>query len=483
MYDVPSQQLHPDLSEQAGRIWVLALTSLASFMAALDALVVTTALSTIRVSLHAPIEALEWTVNAYNLSFAVLLMTGAALGDRFGRRRMLVAGLALFVAGSAACAMAGSVAWLIAARAVQGAGAALMLPLAMALLGAAYPGQARARALGIFSGVTGLALIIGPAAGGAIAEGLAWQWIFWINIPIGLVVMLLMRSRLRESHGPGAALDLPGLVLVTCAALGAVWGLVRGHVAGWASGEVLVALAAGLLLAIGFVAWERRAREPMLPMRLFRSRAFSSGIAASFLFCAPMYGTLFFLPQFLQAQGLGPLAAGLRLLPWTTTLFVVAPLGGGLVNRFGERPLVAIGVLLQAVGTGWMALLATPDLAYARLVAPMIVAGAGVSMAIPAVQNVVLSAVAPAEIGKASGAFNMFRYLGGVFGIALLVEVFARAGGLASPQAFSAGFAQAMGVGSALSLLGAAVALRLPARRRPAFATVDETTTERGIPS
>ena len=453
-----------NLREATRRRWVLALASLASFMIALDALVVTTALSAIRLDLGAPIEALEWIVNAYNLSFAVLLMTGAALGDRFGRRRMLAVGLAIFVLASAACAMAGSVAWLIAARAVQGAGAALAMPLAMALLSAAFPKEMRARALGIFGSVTGLALIVGPAAGGAVAQGLAWPWIFWINIPVGLVAIPLVLRRVPESRGPAAALDFSGVLLAAGAVLGAVWGLTRGHTAGWASLEVAGSLAAGMLLAIGFVARERRARDPMLPLGLFRSRAFSAGIAASFLFYAPMYGTVFFLPQFLQAQGAGPLGAGLRLLPWTATLFVVAPFAGGLVNRWGERPLVVCGVLLQALGSAWIALIAAPDLPYAHLVLPLIAAGAGVSMAMPAAQNAVLSAVAPAGIGKASGTFNMFRYLGGMFGIALLVEVFAQSGSLASPQAFSHGFAWAMGAGSALSVLAALAAWRLPAK-------------------
>lgn len=453
----------PTFHEAPSPRWVLALASLTSFMIALDALVVTTALSAIGRDFGAPIEALEWTLNAYNLSFAVLLMTGAALGDRFGRRRMLVAGLATFVFASAGCAMAGSVAWLIAARTLQGVGAALAMPLAMALLSAGFPKETRARALGIFSGVTGLALIIGPAAGGAVAEGLDWRWIFWINVPIGLGVAALMLRCIPESRAPAAALDLAGVLLATGAILGAIWGLTHGHETGWVSFEVAGALAAGLLLAIGFLAWERHALAPMLPLSLFRSRAFSSGIAASFLFYAPMYGTVFFLPQFLQSQGAGPLGAGLRLLPWTATLFVVAPLAGSLVNRFGERPLVVCGVLLQALGSAWIGLIAAPGLPYAQLVLPLIVGGAGVSMAMPAAQNAVLGAVAAADIGKASGTFNMFRYLGGMFGIALLVEVFSRAGSLASPSAFSRGFAQAMGVASALSLLAALAAWQLPA--------------------
>ena len=444
--------------------WVLILASLSSFMVALDAMVVTTALGTMRDSLHASMQALQWTVNAYNLSFAVFLMTGAALGDRFGRRRMLLAGLALFTASSAACALASDVAWLIAARALQGMGAALVMPLAMALLTAAFAKEARGKALGLFSSITGLALIIGPAVGGVVAQGLAWQWIFWINLPVGLAVMPLVRSRIPESRGPNAALDLPGLACATLAALGLVWALTRGHAAGWSSLEVEMSLAAGVLFAVGFMGWERAAPAPMVPLRLFRSRAFSSGIAAAFLFYAPMTGTLFFLPQFLQAQGHGPLDAGLRIVPWTATLFVTAPIAGRLVNRLGERMLVTTGVLLQAVGFAWIAAIAAPDLAYARLAPALVVAGAGVSMAMPAVQNAVLGAVAPLEIGKASGTFNMVRYLGNVFGVALLVEVFSHGGDLGSAQAFSGGFAHAMWVAAALSLLSAAVGLRLPGR-------------------
>jgi EmrB/QacA subfamily drug resistance transporter len=456
--------------EKTTKTWVLALASTASFMVALDALVVTTALGTIRQDLGASIEALEWTVNAYNLSFAVLLLTGAALGDRFGRRRMFAAGIGLFVAASAACALAGSIGALIAARAVQGAGAALVMPLAMALLSAAFPREERGKALGIFSGVTGLALIAGPVLGGVVAEGLAWQWIFWINIPIGLIVIPLVRRHIRESVGAGTALDVPGLALVTGGAFALVWGLMRGNGDGWDSAEVVAALTASLVLAVAFVAWEMRAPEPMVPMRLFGSRAFASGNAASFLYHSSLYGTLFFMAQFLQsAQGNGPLGAGLRLLPWTATLFVVAPLAGRVINRIGERPLVVVGLALQAVGLAWIALIAAPDLAYVKLVAPLILAGAGISMAMPAAQNAVLGSVAPSEIGKASGTFNMLRFLGGAFGIALLVAVFAGTGSLSSPQAFNAGFATAISVSAVLSLLGAVAGLGLPGRREAAL--------------
>jgi EmrB/QacA subfamily drug resistance transporter len=459
-----------EASGRSAKSWVLALTAAASFMVALDALVVTTALGTIRADLGASIEALEWTVNAYNLSFAVLLLTGAALGDRFGRRRMFVAGLALFIAASAACALAGSIGALIAARAVQGAGAALVMPLAMALLGAAYPREQRAKALGLFSGLTGLALIVGPVAGGAVAEGIAWPWIFWINIPIGLLIIPLSLRRIRESAGPRVALDMPGMALVTGAAFGLVWGLVRANGAGWGSLEVVAALAAGGALAVAFVSWERRAAAPMVPMRFFGSRAFASGNAAAFFFHAALYGMVFFMAQFLEAvAGYGPLGAGLRLLPWTATLFVVAPVAGALVNRLGERTLVVGGLLLQAAGMAWLAAVAAPGLAYVDLVAPLVVAGAGVSIAMPAAQNAVIGAVAPAEIGQASGTYNMLRFLGGAFGIAVLVTVFAGTGGLGSARAFSHGFAVAIGVAAVMSLLGALAALGLPGRRAAAL--------------
>jgi EmrB/QacA subfamily drug resistance transporter len=461
-------------NETTTKSWTLALTAMATFMVMLDTMVVATTLSTIRVDLGASIEALEWTINAFSLTFAALLLTGAALGDRFGRRRMLVVGLAVFVAASVACALAPSVGWLIAGRAAQGAGAALVTPLAMALLSAAFPPQERAKALGIFGGLAGLALIAGPVVGGAIAQGVAWRWIFWINLPIGLALIPLVRIRLQESRGAGAALDFAGVALVTGAALAVVWGLMRGNQAGWSSPEVAAALAAGLVLAVGFVAWELRTRAPMVSMGLFRSRAFSAGIAASYLFNAAMYGVLFFLPQFLQtAQGYGPLDAGLRLLPWTAMLFVVAPVAGGLVNRIGERPLIVVGLFLQAVGMAWIGFIATPDLAYANLAAPLVLAGAGVSMAMPAAQNAVLGAVPKSDIGKASGIFNMSRFLGGVSGIAIAVAVFTGTGSFGSAQTFSAGFVAAIGVASVLSLLGALAGLWLPGRPALALVTTD----------
>jgi EmrB/QacA subfamily drug resistance transporter len=451
--------------------WVLALASAASLIVALDTLVVSTALSTIRLDLGASIAELEWTVNAYNLSFAVLLMTGAALGDRFGRKRLFTLGIAIFVAGSAACALAPDVVTLIVARAVQGIGAALVMPLGLALISAAFAPDRRGQALGIYFGVTGLAVASGPVVGGAIAEGLAWEWIFWINVPLGIVLIPFVMRQMRESHGPDTAIDLPGLALVTLAAFGVVWGLVRGNPAGWGSVEVVGSLAVGVLLAVAFVAWELRVRDPMLPMRFWRSRAFTAGNVSVFFSLAALFGAVFFLAQFLQTGlGYGALGAGLRLLPWTLTLFFVAPVAGALVDRFGERPFMVAGLLMQGVGMGWIALIADPGMAYGELVAPLIIAGCGVSMTFPAAQNSVVGSVPLAAVGKAAGANSMMRELGGVFGIALLVAVFSGAGGYASPQDFTDGFAPALGVTAGLSFVGALVGLGLPGRGAPTAA-------------
>jgi EmrB/QacA subfamily drug resistance transporter len=445
--------------------WVLALASAASFMVVLDLLVVATALTTIKRDLGASIAELEWTVNAYTLSFAVLLMTAAALGDRFGRRRVLTAGLGLFGAASAACALAPSATWLIAARAVQGAGAAMIMPLALALLNSAFPPQRRGWAMGIFGALTGLAAVVGPVIGGAITQSIAWQWIFWVNVPIAALAIVVLRVRVAESAGPGGTLDVTGLALGGGAALGLVWGLVRGNAAGWGSAEVVGTLGGGGVLAVAFTWWQLRARAPMLPLRLFRNRAFAAGNGVIFLLNASLTGAVFFMAQFQQAGlGQGPLGAGLRLLPWGVAPFLVAPRAGALCDRIGERPLILAGLVLQSAGVGWIALLARPGLPYAELITPMVASGCGIWMALPAVTKAVVGSVGPADIGTASGAFSTFRQLGGAFGVAIQAAVFASAGGYASARAFSAGFAPAMGTAAGLALAAVIAAACLPGR-------------------
>ena len=463
--------------------WVLALASVASLMVALDVLVVSTALAAIHRHFGASINQLEWTVNAYGLSFAVLLISAAALGDRLGRRRLFAGGLGLFVLASIACALAPNVGLLIAARAAQGAAAALVAPLSLSLLSAAFGPQRRGWALGIYSGITGLAVLGGPVVGGAVTQGLAWQWVFWLNVPIGLIAIPFVLTRMQESYGPRARLDVPGLLLVTGATLGIVWGLMRGNNAGWGSLEVVATLAGGILLAAAFVAVEQRRHDPMLPMRLFSSRGFSAGNAATFLLSCSLFSAVFFMAQFQQtALGQGPLDAGLRLLPWTATLFVIAPVAGSMVNRVGERPLVVGGLLLQAAGMAWIALVAKTGMAYGEMVAPLVVAGAGISMAIPAAQNAVMSAVAPEEIGKASGTFTTTRQLGGVFGLAIAVAVFAGAGSYASASAFGDGFAVAIAASAAFSLAGAMAATAIPGRNERALRVAPRREKVRALP-
>jgi EmrB/QacA subfamily drug resistance transporter len=443
--------------------WVLGLTAIGSVVVALDVLVVAAALTTIRQDLGASIQQLEWTVNAYSLSFAVLLLTAAALGDRWGRRRTFAGGLALFTAASIACALATSVPWLIAARTVQGVGAAVVMPLAMSLLSAAFPPERRGWAIGIFSGLTGLAVLAGPMVGGAVTEGLAWQWIFWINVPVGIVAIPLVLSRIPESRGAVRRLDPVGAILATLAVLGLVWGVVRGEAAGWSGVEVIGAFVAGALVLLGFLAWERSTDQPMVPLGFFRNATFSAGNAAGFFLSAALLGAVFFLNQFLQVQlGSGPLKAGLQLLPWTVTLFLVAPIAGRLVDQYGERPFVVAGLLLQGLGMLWIALIADPDIQYAELVLPLIVAGCGVSMAMPAAQSAGVASLPRESVGTASGIYAMLRQLGGVAGVAVTAAAFAGAGGYAS---FSDGITRAMVLCGVLSLAGALTGLGITARR------------------
>ncbi|HET7310247.1 MAG TPA: DHA2 family efflux MFS transporter permease subunit [Mycobacteriales bacterium] len=456
------------MSSRSRTVWTFVVTSVALFMAQLDNLVVTTALPAIRHHLGASLSSLEWTVNAYTLTFAVLLLTGATLGERFGRRRMLVIGLTVFTFGSAAAALAPSVGWLVVFRAVQGAGAAMVTPLTLTLLSAAVPVERRGMALGIWGGVAGLAIATGPLVGGAVVQGLSWQSIFWLNVPIGLALIPVARFRVVESYGAKQPLDLPGVVLASVGLFGLVLGLVRGNTLGWTSPYVLAALAAGAGLLLGFVGWERRTSTPLLPMRLFASRGFSATNAASVLMFFGMFGSIFLLAQFLQTvQHYSPLSAGLRTLPWTGMPIVVSPLAGILADRIGGRPVVLTGLVLQATGLAWLAAISSPTVPYGDLVPAFVVSGIGMALFFAPVATMVLGTVARSEEGIASGATNALRELGGVFGVAVLAAVFSRHGGYTTGQAFVDGLRPAVAVGAA-GVAGAAVAILAVPRRRPA---------------
>jgi EmrB/QacA subfamily drug resistance transporter len=448
--------------------WTFVITSIALFMVVLDNLVVSTALPVIRVDLGASIEQLEWIVNAYTFTFAVFLLTGAALGDRFGRKRMFMIGLTIFTGASALAAVAPSTEWLIAARAFQGLGGAIVTPLTLTLLSAAVSPHRRGAALGAWSGIAGFAVAMGPLVGGAVVEGFSWHWVFWLNVPVGLL-LLPLATQLRESYGPDKALDVPGVVLGGLGLLGIVWGLVNGNSDGWTSTQIVGALVAGAVLLAAFVAWELRAAEPMLPMRFFRDRAFSAANGASLFMYFGMFGSIFLLTQFFQtAQGYSPLEAGLRVLPWTAMPMVVAPIAGALSDRIGGGRIMATGLFLQAAGLAWIAAVTTGDVAYTSLVGPFILSGIGMGMFFAPVANVVLSAVRPVEEGKASGANNAIREVGGVFGVAVLASLFSHYGSYESADTFSDGLVVATWVGAGVVAVGAVLALLIPPRKRVA---------------
>jgi EmrB/QacA subfamily drug resistance transporter len=450
-----------------GRLrWVVVLTAVGSFMAALDTLVVASALTTIKRDLGASLTDLEWTVNAYNLSFAVLLVPAAVLGDRLGRARTYAGGLVLFALASAGCALSGSVGALVAMRVAQGAGAAVLLTLGMALLTSAFPPERRGAALGLFSAVTGIAVASGPLVGGAVVDGLAWQWIFWLNVPVGLLAAPLVLRLMPETKVPESRLDVPGVALLAAGVLGLVWALVRGESAGWTSAEVLGTTAAGLVLLAGFAAWQRRATYPLLPPRLLQRRGFAAGNLVVALTFAPLFSAVFFYGQLLQVVvGESPLGAGVRLMAWTGTFLVMAPVAGALADKIGERPLVTVGLTVQAAALVWFATTAGTDMSYLDMLGPFVVGGLGVSMAIPCGQSAAVAAVADRDVATAAGVNSTMRELGGVFGIAVTVAVFGVVGGYSSPDEFVDGFKGALLAAAGLSLLGAVAGWRLPTRR------------------
>ncbi len=462
----------PSRRPRAG--WTFAIVSVALFMVTLDNLVVSTALPTIRVDLGASLESLEWTVNAYTLAFAVLLLTGAALGDRFGRRRMFGIGIGLFTLSSAAAALAPSTDALVAARAAQGLGAAIVLPLTLTLLSAAVPIEKRGLALGAWSGISGLGVALGPVVGGAVVDGISWHWIFWINVPIGLTLVPLSRRFLSESYGPAGRLDLPGIGLAGAGLLGVVYGIVRGEALGWTSPTIVASIGVGLVLVAAFLAWEHRAPAPMLPLRFFRSRAFSATNGTSLAMFFGVFGSIFLLSQFFQTtQGLSPLQSGLRVLPWTIMPIFVAPIAGILSDRIGARPLMASGLALQAIAIGWLASVTTPDVAYSALLIPFVLAGTGMALVFAPAANAVLGSVREEEAGQASGATNAIRELGGVLGVAVLASVFTANGGYGSPQEYVDGMNAALPIGAAVLGAGALLALLIPGTAARTSTSID----------
>ena len=468
MTTLKEMEIQPPMeTKRSNAKWTFLVTSIALLMVVLDNLVVATALPTIQRDLNATLEGLEWTVNAYTLTFAVLLLTGAALGDRFGRRRMFVVGLALFTGASAGAALSSSIETLILARALQGTGAAMVVPLTLTLLSAAVPPERRGVALGAWGAVGGLAVALGPLVGGAIVEGLNWHWIFWLNVPIGLILLPLAWYRLDESYGPANKLDVPGVVLASVGLLAVVYAVIKGQELGWTSPTIVGLMAVGIVLLIAFGLWERRSSAPMLPLTFFKSRAFSMANLASWLMYFGMFGAIFLLSQYLQVVlHYSPFQAGLRILPWTLAPIFVAPIAGASSDKVGGGLLMGVGLAMQAFGLAWIGLVISPTVDYAQLILPFIISGIGMGLFFAPVANVVLSAVRPHEEGQASGANNAIRELGGVFGVAILASVFSAFGSYATAQTFTDGMKPAILIGAVFVAAGAAAAFFIPKQVR-----------------
>jgi EmrB/QacA subfamily drug resistance transporter len=444
----------------------LAIVSLALFMVVLDNLIVTVALPAIRADLGATLQSLEWTINAYTLAFAVTLIPGAALGDRFGRKRLFITGLSLFTLSSAAAALAPDTGALVAARAIQGIGGAIVAPLTLTLLADAFPAQKRGAALGIWSAISGTGVALGPLVGGAVVESISWHWIFWINVPIGLALIPVAALLLRESHGPSSRIDLPGVTLAATGLFALVFGLVRGQGEGWTSPLIVASLALGVVVLGAFVAWERRAASPMVPMQLFRNRTFTVTNAVSFFMYFGTFGSIFLLTQVLQnIMGYSPFQAGVRMLFWTGASLIVSPIAGIMAERIGSRGFMAAGLALQAGALAWFAATASTTVTFGEILPAFVMAGTGMAMVFAPSASALLSVVSPAQAGKASGTNNAIREVGGVFGVAVLSTIFSQSGSLSSAQTFVDGVVPALWVGASVVALGALVALLLPRGR------------------
>ncbi len=445
------------------RWWVFAIVSLALFMGMLDNLVVTTALSSIQKSLHASVADLEWTINAYTLAFTILMIPAAALGDRIGHRTVLLAGVALFTLGSVGSALSTTGTTLALARAVQGVGGAAITPLTLTILVRAFPERQRAAALGLWSGVSGLGLAMGPLIGGIIVNGLAWNAVFWVNVPIGALLLVLGAWQLPNTRGVKQPFDYLGSVLVGLGLLGVVYGLIRGNSLGWTSPQILAALIGGGVGLAAFVVRERFARAPMLSLSLFRSRGFSVANVVGFVMSFGMFGIIWLITLYIQqVQGASPLRAGLETMPWTGTIMLTAPLAGILAGRVGSRPLVVMGMAAQAIALARIAAISTPTTPYADLLPAFILGGLGMGLSFAPLSAAVMYRLGEDRQGQASSAYNTIRELGGVFGISVLGAIFQHI--VTGPTLFMTGFHTAVVAGACILAGGTGLALLLPGR-------------------
>ena len=448
-------------------IWLAIIAaSLPMFMATLDNLVMTNALPTIRGDLGASVEELQWFVNAYTLSFASFILMAAALGDRFGRRTVFVAGIAVFTLASVFSALSTEPWMLIIGRAVQGFGAAAIMPLSLTLLVGSVSTKFRPLAIGIWGGISGLGVALGPLIGGAVVEGISWEAIFWINVPVGIIAVPLALAALPNTFGARVRADIVGLLLVAIGVLGLVFGIVRGNDAGWDSVEVMGSLGLGAALIAGFIWWENRSPAPLLPLRLFRDRSFTVANVVGLTFSFGIFGAIFILIQYLQVvQGYTPLQAGVATMPWTIAPMFVAPLAGFIAPRVGTRILIVIGLALEAIALAWLGLTMTATTPYLEMLPAFAIAGIGMGLVFAPLSTAVLATMKQDDHAKASGTNSTLREIGVALGIAVLTAVFVGAGGSLTPTGYVDAAIPAVVVGAGALALSALISLVLPAGR------------------
>lgn len=448
--------------------WTLGLTCVAGFMESLDSLSVITAMPAIGRDYGSSLTELEWLINAYALALAAAIFTGGALGERFGRRRVFIGGVAVFTAASVLAALAPTLGVLVFARVLQGLGTAIVLPVSLTLILDAFPRERAGAALGAWSGVIGTAVGIGPLVGGALTEAISWHWIFWTNVPIGVITIVLARTKMRESTGKRQRLDLVGLLLISAGLFLIVNAVQGAAIAGWSSATTIVQLLGGAVLLVAFFGWEFRTRDPMLPVSLLRVRTFVTANASGFLMGASLFSAGVLVAQYLQVGlGYSPVQAGLGMLPWTAMAIILSPIAGQLADKIGNRPFMVAGLTLHGIGLGWFGITATPDASYWQLLVPLLVAGVGISLVFPTVANATLGAARPEQIGVASSMANAARMVGGAIGIAVVGAVFLAIGSLETPATVSEGMHPAMLTAAAISLVGAIIALGV---KRPQLA-------------
>lgn len=466
-------------SEERRKWWTLAAVSFGLFMIMLDNTVVNVALPSIQADLGIGLSELEWIVAGYALTFAALMLTGGKLADLYGRRRMFVLGLVVFTLASLACGLADSGTELIVARIVQGVGAALMNPATLSIISATFPAAQRGTAIGIWAGVSGLALAIGPLVGGLLTQHIDWSWIFFVNVPVGVVAVVASLLLIDESKDTSLEqrLDLPGLVTSAVGLFALTYGLIEANAYGWTSGRILASFAVAVVSLAAFLGLERRQRLPMLDLSLFRSRTFAGANLVILLVALSMFGVFFFVSLYMQnVLGYSAVQAGAAFLPMTVLIILIAPIAGKATDQVGSRALMTVGMALVAAQLLWFSR-ADVDSSFWSLLPGLVIGGLGMAMTFTPATAAAMRSVPVDKAGVGSAVLNSFRQVGGSIGIAVMGAIMAHeAGGRRTPQAFMDGFSTSLVAAAAVAFVGAIVAFALvrPHELEGQQATVEE---------